>query len=388
MQLTWTELSAPVLIGACVLLLAAAGVYFSFFFRAMQPKRGTLEWIGLVDRPAWLFGCERCSICSEDILPMLLVAVAAAAAYSLSVLLMNGYGVFSSMPPLQTVEAILFALLLPATGAVTMYCLVKRLCGGIFAPILSALLVAFDLDYDPVSMPMFLLALAFFLRWWGVSQKKSVLRCLAELLAVTGFLGVGTYFSPETAWFSAVLFVPLVFAAVFRMLHEDGKYRIVRLIGVIVGFWLLTAAWYTAAHIPAMILASDTPFPQLLAEGKTWSLLLLRGMNTLSRLLPRFSDTIGLGVILIWLYALFSAAGGVYLCVTRHDLRGMLLCWLTVCAAVLWQFSLAPAVLAVVPCAYVWECWREREGGLPAALGAGILLLGSITSYVLLIQML
>lgn len=387
MQLTWTELSAPVLIGACVLLLAAAGVYFSFFFRAMQPKRRTLEWIGLIDRPAWFFGCERCAIGKEDVLPMALTAVTAAAAYALSILLINGYNVLSAMPAMQKLEAVVLGLILPAMGTAVMYCLVKRLCGGIFAPIAAALLVAFDLDYDPSAMPMILLALAFFLRWWGVSQTRSFGRCFAELTAVTAFLGVGTYFAPKTAWFAPVLFVPLAFASVWRMLHSDESRRILRLIVTLLGFWLLAAAWYTAAHIPAMILASDAPFPQLLAEGKTWDLLLLRGMNTVSRLLPRFSDTIGLGVILIWLYALFSAAGGVYLCVTRHDLRGMLLCWLTVCAAILWQFSLAPAVLAIVPCAYIWECWRRRDGRLFAALGAGILMIGSITSYVLLIQM-
>lgn len=132
-------------VGIVVLLV----LYGVSYFRALQPKAGTLEWIRLYDRKPFSLVGRWTGLVRRDILPMLAACLVAAAAWGFAAWrsLSTQYAGFSAA---ELTEIGVYYGLLPALTAASLYALVKGLSGSSLTALLSALVLSVDLTADPL----------------------------------------------------------------------------------------------------------------------------------------------------------------------------------------------------------------------------------------------
>ena len=341
-------------------LLVLLGVHFVLYLRAVRPARGTLEWISMVDRPAASLCAEPFALRRADGWCLAGVSLIAAACWVgplLTVLLGQAY-----LTAPARLEALLRYLLAPVISAQTLYLLLRRMIGNVHISMLAAAIFALDLSYgaDAAATPFQLLAFAFVLL-------HLLLRgAFAPLIAAAAFLGVGAYFASGVLCQLAVLLPALLFAAV-RRCGMGERYAVLRLVGAVLGFPAMTAAFFLLTQVPGAVLAgvkpfSGTFFPQVLLSAL--AALPQGGALLLSPVEP-----------LLLIYALGAAFVSVGCAVRRRQTDFWLASWFFAANSVLAIFGrCVPAVGCMPLIALVWAQWEKRGGRWQVLLASAFLL--------------
>ncbi len=387
MVLVWTQPDGWFFAGIAAMCVLLA-VHFAGFFRAMAPRRRTLEWITFVDPPAPRFGCGplvHAQLAWYELVLLLCIAVGTAfLQLRLRVPRELLQAVLRSAPLAEWLEIVLIYAVSPAVCALSVFFAARRLTDHPVLPYCAAFLMAFDVNYDPEQLPFLLLAAAFLLRWWGASQTLPALPCALELLAMTAYLALGAYVAPPTLLAAVLLFVPVCFGAIFRASHADAPRRWLRLFAALAGYWAMLFLWMTLIRIPGALLETGLPFLQMFADARFWSALGAQITAAAAALQSSGMPLLAIFSLPMQLYALFAAIAGVWLAVTRRDLCGLLMAWLFIAGTALWALDLAaPAFGSLLPCAYIWSRWLQRGRG--AAVGIAVLLAVSAAALVLLL---
>lgn len=341
-------------------LLVLLGVHFVLYLRAVRPARGTLEWISMVDRPAARLCAEPFALRRADSWCLAGVSLIAAVCWMgplLTVLLGQAY-----LTAPARLEALLRYLLAPVISAQTLYLLLRRMTGNVHISMLAAAIFALDLSYgaDAAATPFQLLAFAFVLL-------HLLLRgAFAPLIAAAAFLGVGAYFAPSVLCQLAVLLPALLFAAV-RRCGMGERYAVLRLVGAVLGFPAMTAAFFLLTQVPGAVLAgvkpfSGTFFPQVLLSAL--AALPQGGALLLSPVEP-----------LLLIYALGAAFVSVGCAIRRRQTGFWLAIWFFAANSALAIFGrCVPAVGCMPLIALVWAQWEKRGGRWQVLLASAFLL--------------
>ena len=386
-MLVWTQPDGWFFAGIAAMCVLLA-VHFCGFFRAMAPRRRTLEWITFVDPPAPRFGCGPLVHAPLGWLTfVLLLALAVVTAFlqlRVRVPMELLRAVLHSAPLAERLEVLLIYAVSPAVCAPTVFFAARRLTDHPVLPYCAAFLMAFDFNFDPEQLPFLLLAAAFLLRWWGASQRETALPCALELLAMTAYLALGAYVAPQTLLAAVLLFVPVCFAAIYRAMHAESPRRALRLVLTFAGYWAMLALWMTLIRIPGALLETGLPFFQMFADVRFWAALGAQVTAAVSALQSPGTPLLAIFSLPMQIYALFSTIAGVWLAVKRRDLCGLLMAWLFITGTALWALDLAaPAFGTLLPCAYIWSRWLRRGRG--AVVGMAVLLALSLAALVLLL---
>ena len=341
-------------------LLVLLGVHFVLYLRAVRPARGTLEWISMVDRPTASLCAEPFALRRADgwcLAGVSLIATACWMGPLLTVLLGQAY-----LAAPARLEALLRYLLAPVISAQTLYLLLRRMTGNVHISMLAAAIFALDLSYgaDAAATPFQLLAFAFVLL-------HLLLRgAFAPLIAAAAFLGVGAYFAPSVLCQLAVLLPALLFAAA-RRCGMGERYAVLRLVGAVMGFPAMTAAFFLLTQVPGAVLAGVKPFsgaffPQVLLSAL--AALPQGGALLLSPVEP-----------LLLIYALGAAFVSVGCAIRRRQTGFWLAIWFFVANSVLAIFGrCVPAVGCMPLIALVWAQWEKRGGRWQVLLASAFLL--------------
>ena len=345
-------------------LLVLLGVHFVLYLRAVRPARGTLEWISMVDRPT-------ASLCAEPLVlrradgwclaGVSLIAAACWVGPLLTVLLGQAY-----LTAPARLEALLRYLLAPVISAQTLYLLLRRMTGNVHISMLAAAIFALDLSYgaDAAATPFQLLAFAFVLL-------HLLLRgAFAPLIAAAAFLGVGAYFTPSVLCQLAVLLPALLFAAV-RRYGMGERYAVPRLVGAVLGFPAMTAAFFLLTQVPGAVLAGVKPF-----SGAFFPRVLLSVLAALRSALPQGGELLLSPVEpLLLIYALGAAFVSVGCAIRRRQTGFWLAIWFFAANSVLAIFGrCVPAVGCMPLIALVWAQWEKRGGRWQVLLASAFLL--------------
>lgn len=341
-------------------LLVLLGVHFVLYLRAVRPARGTLEWISMVDRPTASLCAEPFALRRADGWCLAGVSLIAAVCWMGPLLTVLLGQVYLTAP--ARLEALLRYLLAPVISAQTLYLLLRRMTGNVHISMLAAAIFALDLSYgaDAAATPFQLLAFAFVLL-------HLLLRgAFAPLIAAAAFLGVGAYFAPSVLCQLAVLLPALLFAAV-RRCGMGERYAVLRLVGAVMGFPAMTAAFFLLTQVPGAVLAGVKPFsgaffPQVLLSAL--AALPQGGALLLSPVEP-----------LLLIYALGAAFVSVGCAVRRRQTGFWLASWFFAANSALAIFGrCVPAVGCMPLIALVWAQWEKRGGRWQVLLASTFLL--------------
>ena len=341
-------------------LLVLLGVHFVLYLRAVRPARGTLEWISMVDRPAASLCAEPFALRRADGWCLAGVSLIAAACWMgplLTVLLGQAY-----LAAPARLEALLRYLLAPVISAQTLYLLLRRMTGNVHISMLAAAIFALDLSYgaDAAATPFQLLAFAFVLL-------HLLLRgAFAPLIAAAAFLGVGAYFAPSVLCQLAVLLPALLFAAV-RRCGMGERYAVLRLVGAVLGFPAMTAAFFLLTQVPGAVLAGVKPF-----SGAFFPRVLLFALAALPQ-----GGALLLSPVepLLLIYALGAAFVSVGCAIRRRQTGFWLAIWFFAANSALAIFGrCVPAVGCMPLIALVWAQWEKRGGRWQVLLASAFLL--------------
>ena len=363
---------------AAALLFAAILLvwHFAAYRRALRPARGTLEWIGQVDRPPFsLWRAEEPG--RGDVLPVLLCCVIA--------LCFRGFGAgmasrkaiaMGLLPPVALGRLILLYAVSPMLSAAACYFLIRRFSGGCLVPLMASALLSVN-PADACALPFLTLSCLFAARYF--SRRAEGESGWTELAVSAAVLAVGVYFRPAALYFGIVLYLLLAAGALARWHFTAEPAR---------GRRLAEALWLWPVCLGAALLLAQLPGAAAAGTFGPGFLSWLR-----SRAAAAFAGTLsvpaGLALspseLTVAVYALPAAAFCLADAVRTRDFRDFAAFWLLLGGAAAALFTACDAlVLFCLPaCARVWARWLGRKGLLPVCAASGVLLAVSVLVCVL-----
>ena len=367
--------SSPLLWGIAAALLVLLAVHFTVGARLFRPMRGTLEWIGQIDRPRLHFGWEAEKPDRWDILYILLVAAAAAGNWAVApVTLLRAQPGVGWM---DVADVLLRYFLAPVVSSCMVYLIGRRMTEMSGVALIAAALLLFN--YAAVrtySAPFMLTALA------ALQEYRREER-FSWLVLTAAAIGVGTYVSPEILWFGLVLWIPPLALEILRFAKFGRAAVVPYLLPVLLGLPLMTALFALLTQVPGMVVAWQHPIPRYTVEYfwrlrlKMWKELLTLPTGELPQM--GFVDP------LLLLYGLGAAVSTLPFAIRTRDLLLQTLIWYFAGNTALWALGVSiPAVGCLPLMVCVWDYWGQREGTLNATIGAIFLLCAAVAGRVLL----
>lgn len=368
------------------LLLAALAIiawYFVSYARALRPRAGTLEWIGMHDRPAFSLSGRRSPLRRGDALPLVLAVLLPAAVWGSTALhtLLGSYP-GGAVPRDTALSVAVSYCVLPAVTGAAAYVLLKNLFGSTRTALLGCLLLALDLTASPISAAAVTLSSVFFWRFLTTEYGASFGASCPDLVLAAAVLAAGRYFDPALAVFAAAGLVFLVMGGLFRFRAGFRGRTAVSLLVFLLVFAAVTALLY----LPAAVVGG-WPFPALLApvtadggsfyRDVVWARLVrdYTGFFSLSAAadapaLLRFDWPLLLTGLLAVLASLLAA-------IRRRAPQGPFLCIGFAALAVMWLLSgsYALPVFCAGGLCFVWSELERRGQRTLEWLGAGCLIL-------------
>jgi len=343
----------------CALAAALLAWHFTAGLLAMRPARGTLEWIRAQDAPAFTLAMP-CALSAADVTPMLIAAGVT--------LIFRGFGSILTIRAAgaqgpEAARYVLLLLLSPLAASLAGYCLAKRFSGGLFAPLMCALLLSLNTG-DAYALPFLALAALFCL---GHADGFSGAAWLASA-AGGACLAVAAYFRPACWYFGAALWLVLLADAALGLFAPPER-RIRHLAAAALLFPVFAAAFWLLANLPGAAFAG---IPAFGAAFLPWLLARLTGGLTLSFPTP----SISLSQLAILIYAVPAAAFCLIDFRRTREFRAPAAAWLLAAAvAVLLLTGLDALVLGCLPaCGYLWSRRLARGGRAAVCVAAGLLL--------------
>ena len=377
-MLSWLNLDAPgtwqLLIGLTAALLVLG--YFLAFARAMAPRRGTLEWIAMYDRPPFSLSGSGFGFRQMDLAACLLPVAVSAGLYLLAVCLQLRSFVLFTVPEGRLMlfgGALLFAL--SAAGA---FALLRSLCGSMALAMTLALLPGLEYAQDYIAAAATVWQLFFLHRWCRANYEAPACHSFGWLTAFLAAALLAARMEPATVLFTAGLapLVPLVLALRFHGTHRADRGR--QLLWNLLFLPLMLALLLLAARVPdelsrgnAAFLADPGFYRRALLGFCDWSAVLAPP----GQLLPLTANQLtlwgGLGAVVASLWAL----------IRRGRPEGLLLIFGTLGAALLWLLGgvWAPGAVLTAALGCVFrQAWSRGArglvlGGILAAFAATVL---------------
>lgn len=362
----------PLLLAALA-VFAVLLVYFDGFCRAMEPRRGTLEWIRMYDRPALSFAGRRFAPGRGDCLPLVLVSAAAAGLCAFGAVLLRRAGSVPLADVLLCPDALLAGeggyAVFAGLSIVPCYLLLRAVFGRRALAVCGAALLAFALipsGAEPgFSVPCLLLAMLAFFRFLTAPPDG---RRLPWLLLSAALFWLAVWCDRITLWFGLGFAVLLAVSLVLRV--RRGEMRAAAAVLTVLILALCSAVCAAAIRLPAAILERGMAFPNLLVQGGFWRLVLVRTFS-----FRIWIDPLGLlgasmlQPLVFWggLLAMLAAVAASF---TRHDASALFVWVFHLAGLPVWVFSgsgLGAAVSVLALC-YVWNGYLSR-GRRAAAYG-------------------
>lgn len=377
-MLTWLNSFSPVvlqvLIGVATLLLVLG--YFLAFARVMAPRRGTLEWIAMYDRPKLALSGSGFGFRPMELAACLLPVAVSAGLYLLAVCLQLRSFVLFTVPEGRMMlfgGALLFAL--SAGGA---FALLRSLYGSLLLAAVLALLpgLAYAQDYIPMAGAVWMLY--FLHRWMCADFEAPAHHSFGYLTAFLAVAVLSARMAPETVLFAAgaALLLPVVLVLRFHGTHRTDRGRQLLLNVLFVPLALLLLL--LAARVPdelsrgnAAFLADPGFYRRALLGACDWSAVI----HPPATLLPLTAN------LLTLFGGLAAVAASLWGLIRRGRPEGLLLAFGTLGAALLWLLggAWAPAAVLTAALGYVFHHAVSRGarglalGGLLAVFAATVL---------------
>ena len=349
MNLVWTL----VLLALGIVVL---GYHFLQLRAALLPKRGTLEWISLDEKQPFSAACKTPVYSAQDILPMVLTGLLGLIISAAFVLRGLDPAAYLTADTFSKIELWLYAIVLPVVATLCSYCAAKRISATTVIASMTAVVTALDVTDSPAMLSLWLLALAFLMRWWG-SQKEGLL----DLSLAAAFLALGSYFAPSTALFALVLLLAVILGGILR------RRSFLRILLSALGFAAAYGVLFALICVPAMMVQTGKPFPQMLFTAEFWAALGFASQQHFGELTFSFTPLLDSCCFAIQCYGVFCIVAAVYAAIRRSELDGFLLVLLALGCFVLMLFDLAPAsVSALILLPYVWKQFYARERAFAA----------------------
>lgn len=215
--------AAAIAAGAVSALLIA--FYFVLFARALAPRRGTLEWISMYDRPGLQLSGAAAPLGLRS-LPLCAVSMALCAGLWLlaSCLQLRSFLLFTV--PLGRVMLLTGAGIAALTAA-GCFCLLQSLFGARPISFCGALLLGLDFSGDPAGVCLAVWALFFLHRWCCTDFERPAVDSFGTLAAFEACIVLGVSAVPAMAPMAAVLgiFLLLGLALRFHGTHRADRGR-------------------------------------------------------------------------------------------------------------------------------------------------------------------
>ncbi len=239
-HLGWTLLIGA---GVTAVLLCA---YFVLYGRALAPKRGTLEWIALYDRPGLQLSRSAHPFKAICLLPLCLAAVLSAACYCVGVCLhLGSFELFTVSGGLQVLLTGSALVALTAAGG---FVLLQGLTGSAPLAFFGALLLGLDLGADYAAAACFVWALTFFHRWAATDFEQKARRSFLPLVLLAALLAIGVSLATDLTAGAVVLIIGVVLVAVLRLRHTHRMDRFRGFAGTLVLFFAVFLAGILAVQ--------------------------------------------------------------------------------------------------------------------------------------------
>lgn len=350
----------------CAVLLCL-GIYFLCFARALAPKRGTLEWIALYDRPGLGLSGSAFPFRPLSLIPGLVAAILSAAIYCLAVCLQMRSFLLLTAP--QGVVLLLSGALTVALTAAGGFALLQNLFGETALSFAGALLLGLELGADYAAAACFAWSLMFLHRWMSTDFEKKArsgffpLICLALMLSLS--VTLETNLTPAALTFT--LGVIAVALLRFRRTHRLDRFR--GLIGTLIVFCFTFALGVVLLQAGLALLGGNAAVlqqPAFYLRALTAWFVLWGKLPAI----PLFSPAVNLPLILA---GLIGAAFSVYdawrygrpqgLILALAAVGGLLTCLL--CGVYLHGAALIPAV--------VYTFARCKQRGAVGLMASGLI---------------
>lgn len=228
-----TRLITALFYAVCGICLA---LYAIFFALALQPKKGTLEWIALYDRPGLHLSAARHALRPIVLLPALGAAILTACIYCLGICLqMRSFEIFRSA---QGLRLILSGAVLVALTAVGGCLLLQSMFGSYGLSFAGAMLLGLDLGADYAAAALLIWCLLFLYRWMAADFEQKARRSFPSLMALALLLSICGTMSMDLFPMIATAMLCVVITAVIRLKRTHRLDRFAGFFGSLVLFFL------------------------------------------------------------------------------------------------------------------------------------------------------
>lgn len=260
----WYAIASAV--GMTVLLLLCGISYF----RAMEPKAGTLEWITLYDRRGRSLAGRWTGLDRRDAVPLLTASVVAAAAWSFAAwrTLRTGYTALSA---LEQTEMVMHYGLVPVVTACFMYLLGKGLTGSTLTALLGTLVLSLDLTAEPLLVLLTAGQALALTRFLTAEEEQSFGGACLPLILAFALNAVSCYVYAGFLVVTAAMVLLLIVCAAVRFVHL-GHGWLLRSLWTAVLTW---AAVTVLVYVPGAA-AAGIAFPSGFLNEKFYLFLALR----------------------------------------------------------------------------------------------------------------
>lgn len=371
-----------------VLLAVALGLigwYFAAYARAMRPRSGTLEWIGMYDRPKFSLSGQRYGVERGDVLPMLALCLFSGAlwGFAASRAFQDAYQ-GGAVPGDLVLSASVRYVLLPAVTAAGAYFLFRNMFGSTAATVFGCVILAMDLGGSSVAQSVVVLASVFLWRFMTADYDGSFGASCPDLVLTAAVLAAGCYFEPACVFFAAAALLLIVITGFCRFRSGFSGYTA----GSVLVFLAALAAATALVFLPAAIIGG-MDFPRLLVS-ETFYRLIWQRIRSNAFGLPAARETLSalLALRYSWLLlfsGLLAALASLIAVFRRSRPQGLLLAAGFAATVAMWLLggSFALPVFCTAALCFVWSELRRRGRGMLAAAGAACLILTLLVFYVL-----
>jgi len=234
-----------------VIFYAAAivclGLYALFFALALRPKKHTLEWIELYDRPGLQLSASRHPLRPPVLLSTLGAAILSAGIYCLAICLqMRSFDLFREP---QGLRLLLTGAAIVAATAAGGSLLLQSLFGSYGLSFAGAMLLGMDLGADYAAAACLVWSLLFLHRWMAADFEKKARASFPPLILLALTLSLCAGMAMELFPVIFLTMIAVVVTAVVRVMRTHRLNRFSGLFGTLAVFFLTYLAGVVALQV-------------------------------------------------------------------------------------------------------------------------------------------
>ena len=222
-------------------------VYTVLFALSLRPKKGTLEWIELYDRPGLQLSNSRNAIRWGTVVLALVAAILCAAVYILGICLQARS--FSYLRDPQTLRLLLSGAAIVALTAAGGAALLQSLFGSTGLAFAGAMLLGLDLGADYAAAALLVWCLLFLHRWMAADFENKARSSFLPLVLLALMLSISATMALSLTPMVLVLILAVVITAVLRLKRTHRLDRFAGFFGSFALFFLTFLAGLVALQV-------------------------------------------------------------------------------------------------------------------------------------------